>query len=101
MKTTRLEFDHNWSPRKEGMMQRDILVFLRQMGAGNPRWIATEETAPEPVLYLHLRCIKCGVDWYADSFQPCPKCLMRETIERAEPGRVPLPPPADAPPSAA
>ena len=101
MKSSGVTFQHDWSSRKEEMMERDILVMLRQFGARDPKWVqqgadGEPEEAP-PKLYLHLECGSCKENWYAENFMSCRKCGQRITVSKVESGRVPMPAPEPEP----
>lgn len=87
-----------WSRRKLDMMRRDILQQLAQQGAPNCEWIEQGDAPPaEPqATHLHLGCGKCGHEWYAVVFTPCPQGCGRESVNKRQSGRV-VPPPEPAP----
>ena len=88
----------NWSANKVRMEQRDILVMLRREGAGNCEW--NEEwfegeppSKAEQERYLHVRCSACDVEYYLATMDACERCGRRDTMEKVEPKRVPMPEP--------
>lgn len=84
-----------WSRNKVAMMKRDILVMMRQAGAGNCDW--TEEwdgqkaEPPPPPVYIHLQCKDCAISWFNETFTLCPGCQQKATVSKGTMRKIPLP----------
>jgi hypothetical protein len=84
-----------WSKIKVGMMKRDILVMLRQAGAGNCTWVeewdGQKSAPPPPPVYIHLQCKDCAISWFNEQFTICPGCQEKATVSKGTMKRIPLP----------
>ena len=91
MTTIHITCEVEWQPRKLQYMLADIVIFLKQQGAKNPKsWVEGEE--PEKPKLLTLECSECWAGkaakgqkrsrlrWESVTFTACPKCGKRETV---------------------
>lgn len=82
-----------WSPKKLVMVSQDIRQLLAESGV-SPMHVVIEDmdAAPPPApTYLHLKCVECEIEWYAEAFSACQRCASKGTVHKATIKRVTLP----------